>query len=367
MRGNMQFTLFSLFFLLMEIAVAVHPSTAGVSSYFWLKPGTQAVYTIPQSVMYLDDYGLANPVRGNYSWLCLEVNDSYAVLDVQVILEVYQLPEWTTPGSVDYFGSEFVEKAARGDLSFIKRIPMDQVVGRIEIYNDTGNPLIRIPSPIVLKQHFKVVVNLDTMMIVGDDGEPWGRWTLWIDPFKYSLGGWEQRTIEPFIMNWLNTTIEVEVYYLPSGAWVPLDTMFGVIKGYFYAGVEEAVDNPFLTEMGWTGGIVPTYYYEPRTGVFLLTRDYIDDVLIQKFGIIILHQFGKQADFHLSNVLFPGDLNSDWVSNIADISIVARAFGSRPGDVRWNQVADVNGDGVINIVDITIVAKAFGTQYIIPD
>jgi hypothetical protein len=348
-------------------ATNIHPSISGLTSFFWLKPSTQAVCTIPQSMMYLDDYGLANPVRGNYSWLCLEVNDSYAVLDVQVILEVYQLPEWTTPGSVGYHGSEFVEEAKSGDLSFIKRIPIDQVTGRIEIFDDPSNPCVLVPSPIVLNKEFIVTVDLDTMMMVGEDGEQWGKWILWIDPFKYSLGGWEQRTAEPFIMNWLNTTIQVEVYYLPSGEWVPLDTMFGVIKGYFLAGVEEPVDDPFLTEMGWSGGIAPHYYYEPRTGIFLLTEDYIDDVLIQKFGIITLHQPGKQARFHLSNVLFPGDLNSDWISNITDITIVARAFGSRPGDGGWNQVADVNRDGVINIVDITIVAKAFGTQYVIPD
>jgi parallel beta-helix repeat protein len=54
------------------------------------------------------------------------------------------------------------------------------------------------------------------------------------------------------------------------------------------------------------------------------------------------------------------DLNGDGVINIVDIAIVARAFGTKPGDVNWNPEADLNNDGVINIIDIAMVAKQYG-------
>jgi peptide/nickel transport system substrate-binding protein len=59
-------------------------------------------------------------------------------------------------------------------------------------------------------------------------------------------------------------------------------------------------------------------------------------------------------------VRLTGDINNDGLVNILDISAAARAFGSKPGDARWNSVADVNADGVVNILDISIIARQFG-------
>jgi parallel beta-helix repeat protein len=55
-----------------------------------------------------------------------------------------------------------------------------------------------------------------------------------------------------------------------------------------------------------------------------------------------------------------GDLNNDRVVNILDISIIARAFGSRPGDEKWNPIADIDNNNLINILDIAKVAREFG-------
>jgi thiol-disulfide isomerase/thioredoxin len=54
------------------------------------------------------------------------------------------------------------------------------------------------------------------------------------------------------------------------------------------------------------------------------------------------------------------DVNRDGKINIIDVSLVARSFGSVPGNNTWNETADLNNDGVINIIDITMVAKDFG-------
>ncbi|MDH5375170.1 MAG: type I restriction-modification system subunit M N-terminal domain-containing protein [Candidatus Bathyarchaeota archaeon] len=54
------------------------------------------------------------------------------------------------------------------------------------------------------------------------------------------------------------------------------------------------------------------------------------------------------------------DVNGDDLVNIKDLFQVSRAFGSRPGDVRWNPYADIEGDGMINIIDLYQVARDFG-------
>jgi hypothetical protein len=56
----------------------------------------------------------------------------------------------------------------------------------------------------------------------------------------------------------------------------------------------------------------------------------------------------------------PGDLNSDGAVNIFDLRIVAKAFGSRPGDPYWDPRADLNRDGRISILDLVLVAINYG-------
>ena len=54
------------------------------------------------------------------------------------------------------------------------------------------------------------------------------------------------------------------------------------------------------------------------------------------------------------------DLDGNGKVNILDITIVAKAFGSKPTDPYWNPIADLDRNGIINILDISAVAKDFG-------
>jgi hypothetical protein len=56
----------------------------------------------------------------------------------------------------------------------------------------------------------------------------------------------------------------------------------------------------------------------------------------------------------------PGDMNSDGVVNILDLAIVARAYGTKPGDPKWKEDADLNNDKIINILDLIPVARNYG-------
>jgi len=55
-----------------------------------------------------------------------------------------------------------------------------------------------------------------------------------------------------------------------------------------------------------------------------------------------------------------GDVNGDGQVNILDIAQVALAFGTKPGDPKWDPNADINNDNEINILDISTVAIHFG-------
>jgi len=58
-----------------------------------------------------------------------------------------------------------------------------------------------------------------------------------------------------------------------------------------------------------------------------------------------------------------GDINGDAVVDIFDITIAATAFGSNPGDPKWNEQADLNGDGTVDIFDLVTIAIHFGEHY----
>jgi len=58
-----------------------------------------------------------------------------------------------------------------------------------------------------------------------------------------------------------------------------------------------------------------------------------------------------------------GDLNGDLEVDGKDIAVVAKAFGSYPGQPRWNPRADINQDNVIEGMDIAIAAKNFGKEW----
>jgi hypothetical protein len=58
-----------------------------------------------------------------------------------------------------------------------------------------------------------------------------------------------------------------------------------------------------------------------------------------------------------------GDINGDRIVDIDDVIIVALAYGSQLGDVRWNPKADLQIDGIIDIDDVILVAIHYGEIY----
>jgi len=71
-------------------------------------------------------------------------------------------------------------------------------------------------------------------------------------------------------------------------------------------------------------------------------------------------QYPDELHLDLRYYIIVSDLNRDGIVNILDISIVAMAFGSTPGDTNWNVIADLNNDEIVNILDISTIAKDYG-------
>jgi len=69
----------------------------------------------------------------------------------------------------------------------------------------------------------------------------------------------------------------------------------------------------------------------------------------------------EEIGYIISRVLI-GDINGDLKVDITDLYLVAKAFGSRPGDERWNEAVDLNNDEVISIVDLYMVSKEYGKR-----
>jgi hypothetical protein len=107
----------------------------------------------------------------------------------------------------------------------------------------------------------------------------------------------------------------------------------------------------FGDEKVTTGILQTTTHYYSAEGNYTVTLNVTDNN--GAWGLI---------SFYVS-VTFKTDLNRDLSVNILDMSIVARAFRSRPGEPSWNPTADLNKDNVANILDISLVARDYGRTF----
>jgi len=58
-----------------------------------------------------------------------------------------------------------------------------------------------------------------------------------------------------------------------------------------------------------------------------------------------------------------GDINGDGKVDLTDLVLLANAYGSRPGDAKWNANADIDGNGIVGLSDLVIMALHYGQHY----
>jgi hypothetical protein len=108
-----------------------------------------------------------------------------------------------------------------------------------------------------------------------------------------------------------------------------------------------------LTDLVVTPRII-IEYSNWALGTGLLAPDLIPVVTVPRRVIV------EYADFVSEGIMrMTPDVKRDGAVDIVDVSIVARAFGTKPGQARWNPVADLDANEWVNIVDVNMVAREF--------
>lgn len=99
------------------------------------------------------------------------------------------------------------------------------------------------------------------------------------------------------------------------------------------------------------------------SGLYALTFQVPSGSVTGNYTVIASATYENQAAtasaiFQIKQTI-PADINGDGKVNIIDITLVAMAWGSVPGQPRWDSRCDLDGNGIINIIDITLVAREY--------
>jgi hypothetical protein len=70
-------------------------------------------------------------------------------------------------------------------------------------------------------------------------------------------------------------------------------------------------------------------------------------------------------DFVLGTVKItvPGDINGDFKVSLADLVMLAQAYGSKPNGANWNANADLDNNGIVGLSDLVLLARHYGQHY----
>ena len=74
------------------------------------------------------------------------------------------------------------------------------------------------------------------------------------------------------------------------------------------------------------------------------------------------HQGQQAATTNTFKVILVGDVNIDGVVDMKDVTAILRAYGTTPGQPKWNSNCDMNSDNIIDMKDLTIVLRNYGNN-----
>lgn len=105
---------------------------------------------------------------------------------------------------------------------------------------------------------------------------------------------------------------------------------------------------------------ITSYLFEVLDWTTVLTLPQIETTLLPRF-LTVAAVLSQESESISTSA--PWDLNQDGITDMKDLSIVAKAFLSVPGAPNWNQSADLNTDAIVNLKDVAIVAVHFLERY----
>jgi len=83
------------------------------------------------------------------------------------------------------------------------------------------------------------------------------------------------------------------------------------------------------------------------------------------FGNYTIYASAKWQNYTATNtkifqVVLVGDVDGNGTVDMDDIGLAALAYGTKPGDSRWDPRADINNDGIIDMDDIGLICLHYG-------
>jgi acid phosphatase len=114
----------------------------------------------------------------------------------------------------------------------------------------------------------------------------------------------------------------------------------------------------------WALGDGATAIGPTLTHTYLKAGDYTITLVVTDSSATIQTYVATQV-IHVGAPCVPAkyvraDANHDGRVDMADLTLMTRAFQSTPSSVNWNPSADVNQDGAVNVSDLAIIAFVFG-------
>ncbi|RLI47121.1 hypothetical protein DRO69_01390 [Candidatus Bathyarchaeota archaeon] len=104
-----------------------------------------------------------------------------------------------------------------------------------------------------------------------------------------------------------------------------------------------------------------------NSGTYIERYDFNLDGVVDQTDVDIVHQWLGEGRMALYDMNGDGivdwhdlDINEDGKVDMMDIGTVARAYGSKIGDAKYNPKCDFNMDGVIDDADLDLIKPYFG-------
>jgi hypothetical protein len=184
-------------------------------------------------------------------------------------------------------------------------------------------------------------------------GDPQGAVYLNVVESEFRFSGSVSFPNDSFVRDWRNSTVTRNFEVIVTNG-----------TGYSVEGMELTL----LTQNNavvWQG--FPNSLGTANFNVTFTDRNYTDTLKLEavqgNLAAESITLFSNTPAILQLSTPVTGDINSDGIVDMKDISYVARRFLCLPSDPLWDSNADINGDGKIDMKDIAVPAKHFGEHY----